>query len=110
MASLVKQSMVARVGNDRYRLLDTLRAYALDVLADLDADETRNRHVGYYVELAEHGELEIRGPDQLAWLDRFRSDLNNFRAALEWACSPVTRPAPLAWPGHWRGSGRSTAC
>ena len=36
LASLVKQSMVARAGQDRYRLLDTLRAYALDVLADLD--------------------------------------------------------------------------
>jgi predicted ATPase len=33
LASLVKQSMVVRAGADRYRLLDTLRAYALDVLA-----------------------------------------------------------------------------
>ena len=33
-----------RAGADRYRLLDTLRAYALDVLAELDADDTRDRH------------------------------------------------------------------
>ena len=39
LSSLVKQSMVARAGPDRYRLLDTLRAYALEVLADLDADD-----------------------------------------------------------------------
>jgi tetratricopeptide (TPR) repeat protein len=103
LASLVRQSMVARVGNDRYRLLDTLRAYALDVLADLDADETRNRHVGYYVELAEHGEIEIRGPDQLAWLDRFRSDLNNLRAALDWglATGDTTSAARLAGALAW---------
>ena len=103
LASLVKQSMVARGGNDRYRLLDTLRAYALDVLADLDADETRDRHAGYYVQLAEQGELEIRGPDQLAWLDRFRSDLNNFRAALEWCLSTgdTTSAARLAGALAW---------
>ena len=90
-------------GNDRYRLLDTLRAYALDVLADLDADETRNRHAGYYVQRAEQGELEIRGPDQLAWLDRFRSDLNNFRAALEWGLSTgdTTSAARLAGALAW---------
>ena len=103
LASLVKQSMVARGGNDRYRLLDTLRAYALDVLADLDADETRNRHAGYYVQRAEEGELEIRGPDQLDHLDRFRSDLNNFRAALEWGLSTgdTTSAARLAGALAW---------
>ena len=85
LASLVKQSMVTRAGPDRYRLLDTLRAYALEVLAELDADDTRNRHADHYTDLAEAGEVAIRGPEQLAWLDRFRSDINNFRAALEWS-------------------------
>ena len=103
LASLVKQSMVARVGHDRYRLLDTLRAYALDILAGLDADETRDRHVDFYVDLAEQGELEIRGPHQLAWLERFRSDLNNFRAALEWCLSTgdTTGAARLAGALAW---------
>ena len=66
LASLVKQSMVARAGQDRYRLLDTLRAYALEVLTDLDADETRDRHADAFVQLAEQGEVEVRGPHQLA--------------------------------------------
>jgi tetratricopeptide (TPR) repeat protein len=103
LASLVKQSMVARTGHDRYRLLDTLRVYALDVLADLDADATRDRHAHFYVHLAEHGEMEIRGPNQLAWLDRFRNDLNNFRAALEWCLSTgdTTSAARLAGALAW---------
>jgi predicted ATPase len=103
LTSLVKQSMVTRAGHDRYRLLDTLRAYALDVLAELDADETRDRHAEVFVELAERGELEIRGPDQLAWLDRFRSDINNFRAALEWCLltGDTTRTARVAGALAW---------
>ncbi|HEX7168070.1 MAG TPA: BTAD domain-containing putative transcriptional regulator [Acidimicrobiales bacterium] len=85
LASLVKQSMVSRAGQERYRLLDTLRAYALDVLAELDADDTRDRHAEYFAALAERGEVAIRGPEQLDWLDHLRSDTNNFRAALEWS-------------------------
>jgi tetratricopeptide (TPR) repeat protein len=77
--------------------------YAAEVLADLDADETRNRHAAFYVQLAERGELEIRGPAQLTWLDRFRSDLNNFRVALEWclATGDTTSAARLAGALAW---------
>jgi predicted ATPase/DNA-binding SARP family transcriptional activator len=103
LASLVKQSMVARTGHDRYRLLDTLRAYALEILADLDADETRDRHADVYVELAEQGEVEIRGANQLEWLDHLRSDINNLRAALEWCLltGDTTRAARLAGALAW---------
>lgn len=112
LASLVKQSMVARSGADRYQLLDTIRAYALDVLADLDADETRTRHARWYTDVAEEGELAIRGPDQLDWLDRLRADVNNFRAALEWSLTTadVDRAArqagALAW--FWTLNGMLT--
>jgi predicted ATPase len=85
LSSLVRQSMVARAGDDRYRLLDTLRSYAADVLGDLDADDTRRRHAGYYVVLADRGEAQIRGLDQVRWLERFRHDVNNFRSAIEWS-------------------------
>jgi predicted ATPase/DNA-binding SARP family transcriptional activator len=112
LASLVKQSMVTRAGADRYRLLDTLRAYALDVLAELDADDTRGRHAAYFTEFAERGELAIRGPDQMEWLEHFRSDVNNFRAALEWSLltGDVDRAArqagALAW--FWTLNGMLT--
>jgi tetratricopeptide (TPR) repeat protein len=103
LASLVKQSMVVRADVDRYRLLDTLRAYALDVLVDLDADETRSRHTDFYVNVAEQGEKEIRGPEQLVWLDRLRTDINNFRAALEWSLltGDTTDAARLAGALAW---------
>ena len=84
MTSLVRHSMVARAGTDRFRLLDTLRAYALDMLEALDADATRSRHAGCFTRLAEASEAGIRSADQLAWLERVRADLPNHRAALEW--------------------------
>jgi predicted ATPase len=103
LATLVKQSMVTRAGHDRYRLLDTLRAYAAEILAELDADETRDRHADVYVQLAEHGEAEIRGASQLAWLDHLRSDINNLRAALDWCLltGDTTRAARLAGSLAW---------
>ena len=103
LSSLVKQSMVSRSGLDRYRLLDTLHAYALDVLADLDADDTRARHANYFTEVAEQGELAIRGADQVEWLERFRTDTNNFRAALDWSLSSgdVQGAARLAGALAW---------
>jgi predicted ATPase/DNA-binding SARP family transcriptional activator len=112
LSSLVKQSMVARGGTDRYRLLDTLRAYALDVLAELDADEARARHASYFTEIAERGEVAIRGPQQLDWLERFRADVNNFRAALEWSLSTgdldhaAREAGALAW--FWTLNGMLT--
>lgn len=87
LTSLVRQSMVAVVGDDRYRLLDTLRAYALERLVDLDADATRDRHAAYHVTLAERAERGIQGPDQLDWLDRLRACVPDHRAALEWLVS-----------------------
>jgi hypothetical protein len=34
--------------------------------------------------LAEQGEPELRGRDELVWLDRFDRELDNFRASLTW--------------------------
>ena len=112
LVSLVKQSMVSRAGQDRYRLLDTLRAYALEVLDDLDPDATRDRHAAFYAELAVRGEIGIRGAEQLAWLPSLRSDINNFRAALDWslatgdlACA-ARQAAALSW--FWTLNGMLT--
>ena len=87
LTDLVRQSMVAVPGPDRFRLLDTLRAYAAELLADADADATSHRHAQHYLELAERGEVGIRGPDQLHWLELLRAAVPQHRAALEWMLS-----------------------
>ena len=87
LTDLVRQSMVTVPGPDRFRLLDTLRAYAAELLADADADATSHRHAQHYLELAERGEVGIRGPDQLHWLELLRAAVPQHRAALEWMLS-----------------------
>jgi predicted ATPase/DNA-binding SARP family transcriptional activator len=103
LTSLVRQSMVAVVGDDRYRLLDTLRAYALERLDHFDADATRDRHAEYHADLAERAERGIQGPDQLEWLDRLRTCVPDHRAALEWLVSTGdgARAARLAGALGW---------
>jgi len=87
LTDLVRQSMVTVPGPDRFRLLATLRAYAAELLADLDADATSRRHAQHYLALAERGEIGIRGTDQCHWLEQLRAAVPQHRAALEWLLS-----------------------
>ena len=66
----------------RYRLLETIREYALEKLrAAGEEPELRWRHLTYYIGFAESA---LRGPDQQTWLDRLHTELDNFRAAFGW--------------------------
>ncbi len=91
LTHLVRQSMVTVPGPDRFLLLDTLRAYAAELLADLDADATSRRHAQHYLALAERGEIGIRGSEQRLWLDQLRAAVPQHRAALEWLLSTDDR-------------------
>ncbi|MGI8938389.1 MAG: AfsR/SARP family transcriptional regulator [Iamia sp.] len=109
LSSLVRHSMVTTDG-DRFRLLDTLRAYAAELLGDLDADDTRRRHARHYTQVAERSESLVRGVGQGEALAGLRTEIPNFQAALEWSLSVgdldiATRLAgSLAW--FWALDGR----
>ncbi len=89
LTGLVKSSLltVARdeEGRARYRLLGILRSYALDRLVERkELAGRRHRHAEYYERLAEAQVARIKGPDQLAVLDRLEHERTNLRAALEY--------------------------
>jgi predicted ATPase len=70
----------------RYRLLETIRQYARERLLEAGGGEKiRDRHLKYYLQLSEQAEPELRGPNQIAWLNRLEKEMDNIRAALEWA-------------------------
>jgi predicted ATPase len=76
-------------GLPRYRMLETVRQYAMERLfehGDSEAEAARGRHATHFVGWAESAEPHVRGPDQDAWISRFRQEHENLIAALAW-CS-----------------------
>ena len=69
----------------RFSMLETIREYALDLLgAQPDAARYAERHIGYYVALAEQAEPELWGGlEQDRWRDRLQHEHDNLREALE---------------------------
>jgi predicted ATPase/class 3 adenylate cyclase len=88
--SLIDNSMV-RVrtgphGEPRMRMLETVREYARERLAERDeADELARRHADFYMALADRAEPKLSGPDQGEWLSRLDTELDNLRAAFTWS-------------------------
>jgi predicted ATPase/transcriptional regulator with XRE-family HTH domain len=75
-------------GTLRYRLLEVLRQYGQERLAERgQIDSTRQQHGEYFLSLAEDAEPRVLGPDRKLWLDRLELELDNFRAARRWFVS-----------------------
>ncbi|MFJ2771405.1 BTAD domain-containing putative transcriptional regulator [Streptomyces sp. NPDC087300] len=67
----------------RYRLLESVAAYARDRLREMeDLGGARERHLRYYLDLAERAEPLLRGGEQSVWLRRLDAESANLRAAL----------------------------
>lgn len=72
-------------GTVRYRLLETVREYALRKLSDRAGAEAGAAHLAHrdhFVSLAETAEPYVNGPDPMAWLERLSLEHDNLRAAL----------------------------
>ncbi len=83
--SLVRQETQAD-GEPRFRMLETIREFALEQLAARGEDEPlRERHAACLVGFAERASGEVFGPDQGLWLDRYEAEHDNLRAAMAWA-------------------------
>ena len=81
---LVTQSVVARRGDTRLAMLETIREYGLARLAESgELDALRRRHRTYFLELAERGARDWCGPGQEETLARIRADHGNLRAAFD---------------------------
>jgi predicted ATPase len=86
LANLVERSLIVAEPADgamRYRMLDTLREYAAQRLAERgQTDALCQRHARYYAQLAADQEKEMYGPRQVAAIYSLRREHHNFRAVL----------------------------
>lgn len=89
VSALVEQSLVQvveRSGKARYRLLETIRMYARQRLAELDDPaRVRTRHLEFHVGLARRAQTGLTGGQPESWVARLTADLDDLRAAMDWA-------------------------
>ena len=89
LTRLVEKSLVvadAQATLPRYHMLETIRQYASAKLAEAnDAESVSDRHLVYFLNLAETAEPHFFHPDQLQWYATIDAELDNIRAALEWS-------------------------
>jgi len=89
VASLLDKSLLSRreaTGEPRFRMLETVREFALERLAeDADTESLRRAHAAWFHNLAERAAPELVGPEQEAWLEQLEADHQNLRAAIAWA-------------------------
>ncbi|CAN5327349.1 BTAD domain-containing putative transcriptional regulator [soil metagenome] len=103
--SLVVVSVVD--GSIRYSLLETMREYARERLAEHgETDALHRAHSEYYSALAARADRQIRGAGSKEWLARLEGEHDNLRAALEWRhdearCGSPEAGLTLAGTLHW---------
>jgi predicted ATPase/DNA-binding SARP family transcriptional activator len=70
----------------RYRMLETVRAYGLEQLAEAGEEiALRNAFARYYLDLAEIADPLLRTADQIRWFGELIAEQDNVNAALRWA-------------------------
>lgn len=121
LIGLVDKSIVLRADGAsdfdgaRYRMLDAVREYGAELLAD--ADGYRSRHLAYHLALARAFEPAFFGPEQAASIERLAREHDNIRVALEYCVTGPTADLPAervlagldlatsCW-GFWMTTGR----
>ncbi|MEU5899984.1 AfsR/SARP family transcriptional regulator [Streptomyces venezuelae] len=91
IGALVDKSLVVAVpsagpgGGMRYRLLETIHEYATERAAETPAllAAAEARHSAYFRDLVARAEPLLRSAEQLPWISRLETDLDNIRAALQ---------------------------
>ena len=121
ITSLSDKSLLVKTidaqGELRFSQLEMIHDFARNRLRDRSEEaERRDRHLAYFLDLAERADKEMRGPDQMAWGQRCEDEYDNFRAALEWSVAAGQTEAALrllgalGWPwevsGHYREARR----
>ncbi|MCX6046984.1 MAG: tetratricopeptide repeat protein [Chloroflexi bacterium] len=99
LTQLVDKSLViveSHFGQRRYRLLETLREYALEQFINpYELETLQRRHAEFYLSLAEQAEPALTSAAQQEWLARLEAEHANLRGALAYATAGTDRELAL---------------
>jgi non-specific serine/threonine protein kinase len=111
---LVDKSLVVAQGRapeERFRMLEIVRAYALERLRESGAaDDVARRHAHVCLVLADAAGMRFVGSQEAEWLARLEAEHDNMRAALGWLlvrepeeCLRLAEVLSGFWSlrGHW---------
>jgi predicted ATPase/class 3 adenylate cyclase len=88
LSSLIDKSLVsseASGAEQRYRLLESTRQYALEKLEQSGGlDGMQRRHAAHYVARVEHALTTWDNTPTFAWLESLQADYDNFRGVMDW--------------------------
>jgi predicted ATPase len=89
IAALLDTSLLLPIGETggerRFGMLETLREYARECLEEHgELALMQQRQAVYYLTLAKRAAQELRGPEQLRWIDMLEAEHANLQAALQW--------------------------
>jgi predicted ATPase/class 3 adenylate cyclase/Tfp pilus assembly protein PilF len=90
VSSLLDKSLLRQEegpgGEPRFVMLETVHEFAREKLQEsAEAGEIKRTHTEYFLTLAEEAYPELKGANQLQWLERLEVEHDNMRAALSWA-------------------------
>ena len=103
LGSLVDKSLVVAepAGTGlRYRLLETIRLFAAERLAEAGGGEAAAAHCAHFLAVAEQAAAYLTGPEQGKWLAQLDADQANLRRAAQCAGRPPGRDRTGAAPGR----------
>jgi predicted ATPase/class 3 adenylate cyclase len=117
LGSLVDKSLVVaeQAGAGlRYRLLETIRLFAAERLAEASGEEdaaAAAAHCAHFLAVAEEAAVHLTGPEQGSWLARLHADQANLRRAGQHAAgdpdgTAVVLRLGVALDRYWRARSR----
>jgi len=93
---LVDKSLLSVETDDadatRYTMIESVWQYSRERLeASGEFPGLRDRHLDYFLKLAEEARPKLEGRETAKWLDRVSADIFNFRLAFDWAIQSEDR-------------------
>ncbi|MFI6866217.1 BTAD domain-containing putative transcriptional regulator [Nocardia sp. NPDC050406] len=98
LTALTEKSLLVTVGSSvpRYRMLETIKQYALDRLVESgEAESIRREHLSYFTRLADTAEPHLRRAEQLEWLATLEAEHDNIAAAMRGALAAGDAPGAM---------------